>query len=307
MVRGLPAISSSAFPACHMKNTSSAVFFRPLGMTHSTFRQPLPAQFAPFMAQGYPRASVDAQPFELVEPAGAGAAAISGADMAKFMIAHLNQGAGLLQPESARLMQTPAYGAVPGTNRMALGFYETRINGLSAIGHDGDSFYFHSALWLLPSHNVGLFISMNSIGTNRAAAVDPIRKALLEQFGDRYFPAANTVFAAGIADRQGTRPDAVRQLFQQPGLLLKFCRPRELSGSDENRLGPGGAVQRFPRRQASAASPLNGSRSRRSYGRKPTAVSISVQPSRTARSCVGALTTPPQCRCACHGTATPRG
>jgi CubicO group peptidase (beta-lactamase class C family) len=167
--------------------------FRPLGMTHSTFRQPLPAQFAPFMAQGYPRASVDAQPFELVEPAGAGAAAISGADMAKFMIAHLNQGAGLLQPESARLMQTPAYGAVPGTNRMALGFYETRINGLSAIGHDGDSFYFHSALWLLPSHNVGLFISMNSIGTNRAAAVDPIRKALLEQFGDRYFPAANTV------------------------------------------------------------------------------------------------------------------
>jgi len=46
--------------------------FQPLGMTHSTFRQPLPAQFGLFMAQGYPRASAEAKPYELVEPAGAG-------------------------------------------------------------------------------------------------------------------------------------------------------------------------------------------------------------------------------------------
>ena len=165
--------------------------FQPLGMAHSTFRQPLPPPFGPFMARGYPRASVEAKPYELVEPSGAGGSAVSGPDMARFMIAHLNQGAGLMQPATARLMHTPAYAAVPGTNRMALGFYETRVNGLSAIGHAGDSFYFHSALWLVPSLNVGLFIAMNSIGTNRAVAVDPIRKALFEQFGDRYWPAVN--------------------------------------------------------------------------------------------------------------------
>jgi CubicO group peptidase (beta-lactamase class C family) len=165
--------------------------FQPLGMTHSTFRQPLPTQFAPFMARGYPRASAEAKPYELIEPSGAGGSAMSGSDMAQFMIAHLNQGAGLMQPATARLMHNPAYAAVPGTDRMALGFYETRVNGLSAIGHAGDSFYFHSALWLLPSQHVGLFIAMNSIGTNRAVAVDPIRKALLEQFGDRYWPAAD--------------------------------------------------------------------------------------------------------------------
>ena len=116
---------------------------------------------------------------------------MSGSDMAKFLIAHLNQDAGLMQPATARLMHTPVYAAVPGTDRMALGFYETRVNGLGAIGHAGDSFYFHSALWLVPSQNVGLFISMNSIGTNRAVAVDPIRKALFEQFGGRYLPAAD--------------------------------------------------------------------------------------------------------------------
>ncbi len=165
--------------------------FQPLDMTHSTFRQPLPAQFAPFMAQGYPRASVEARPYEMVELSPAVGSTVSGPDMAKFMIAHLNQGAGLMQPQTARLMHTPAYAAVPGANRMALGFCEARINGLSAIGHDGDSLYFHSDLWLFPSENVGLFISMNSIGTSRVVAVDPIRKAVFEGFGDRYFPAAN--------------------------------------------------------------------------------------------------------------------
>ena len=51
--------------------------FQPLGMTHSTFRQPLPAQFGPFMAQGYPRASAEAKPYVLVGPAGAGGSAMS--------------------------------------------------------------------------------------------------------------------------------------------------------------------------------------------------------------------------------------
>lgn len=172
--------------------------FQPLGMTHSTFRQPLPAPLAPFMARGYPRASVEATPFELVEPTGAGGSSVSGPDMAKFMIAHLNEGAGLMKPETARLMHTPAYGLGPGTNRMALGFYETRINDLSAIGHAGDSLYFHSEMWLFPSRNVGLFISMNSTGTNRAVGVDRIRKSLFELFADRYFPAANEPAAAEL-------------------------------------------------------------------------------------------------------------
>jgi CubicO group peptidase (beta-lactamase class C family) len=78
--------------------------FAPLNMTHSSFRQPLPAQLAPFMAQGYPKASVEAKPYELISIPGAGSIAVSAADMAKFMIAHLNQGAGLMKPETAVLM-----------------------------------------------------------------------------------------------------------------------------------------------------------------------------------------------------------
>jgi CubicO group peptidase (beta-lactamase class C family) len=165
--------------------------FAPLDMTHSSFRQPLPAELAPFMARGYPKASEEAKPYELISIPGAGSLAVSAADMAKFMIAHLNQGAGLMKPETALLMHDPSHVTVPGTDRMALGFYELQINGLSAIAHGGDLNYFHSDMWILPSKNVGLFISMNSAGEH--GPTELIRVKLFEQFCDRYFPATNAV------------------------------------------------------------------------------------------------------------------
>jgi CubicO group peptidase (beta-lactamase class C family) len=163
--------------------------FAPLDMTHSSFRQPLPAQLAPFMAQGYPKASEEAKPYELISIPAAGSLAVSGTDMAKFMIAHLNQGAGLMKPETALLMHTPSHVTVPGTDRMALGFYEMKINGLSAVAHGGDLHFFHSDMWIFPTKNVGLFLSMNSAGEQ--SPTELIRVSLFEQFADRYFPAAN--------------------------------------------------------------------------------------------------------------------
>jgi len=163
--------------------------FAPLGMTHATFRQPLPAALAPFMSKGYAQASADPEPYEFVTLPPAGSLAVSAADMAKFMIAHLDQGAGLMQPATAQLMHDPAHIAVPGVDRMALGFHEQRINGLGAIGHAGDAINFHSDLWLFPAQQVGMFISMNSAGTGRAT--HEIRLALFQQFGERYFPEAS--------------------------------------------------------------------------------------------------------------------
>ena len=161
--------------------------FQPLGMVHSTFSQPLPPNLAPLMAKGYPTASEAAKPFELISVPPAGGASVSGDDMAKFMIALLNQGAGLMQPRTARGMMTPTSVILPGLNRMALGFYEQQVNGLSAVGHGGDLNYFHSYLWLLPAQKVGVYVSMNSAGANSQDF--PIRLALFQAFGDRYFPA----------------------------------------------------------------------------------------------------------------------
>lgn len=161
--------------------------FQPLGMAHSTFRQPLPPNLAPLMASGYQTASGDAQPFEFVPVPPAGSLTASGDDMAKFMIALLNQGSGLLQPRTAQEMLTPSNVVLPGLNRMALGFYEQQVNGLSAIGHGGDLNWFHTYLWLLPAQKVGVYVSMNSRGANSQDFA--IRLALFQAFGDRYFPA----------------------------------------------------------------------------------------------------------------------
>ncbi|MFL5534259.1 MAG: serine hydrolase domain-containing protein, partial [Gemmatimonadales bacterium] len=103
--------------------------FQPLGMEHATFRQPLPAALRKDMSEGYESASSgEAKPFEMVVGAPAGALSASGADMARFMIAHLQNGrvgqASILRPESARLMHTTALTLMPAVNRMVLGFYE---------------------------------------------------------------------------------------------------------------------------------------------------------------------------------------
>ncbi|MHA4837437.1 serine hydrolase domain-containing protein [Sphingopyxis sp. MSC1_008] len=163
--------------------------FKPLNMTHSSFRQPLPANLAPHMSKGYPDITQKAKPFELVIPAPAGSLSASGADMGKFMIAHLNDGAGLLKPETAKQMHDFKAPGVGPLNSMALGFYEQWVNGHRAIAHGGDTVWFHSYLWLFPDADIGVYISMNSAGKQGDAGA--IRSALFHKFADRYLPGTD--------------------------------------------------------------------------------------------------------------------
>ena len=164
--------------------------FEPLGMQYATFRQPLPASLRPYMAKGYAAASLPEKPFEIVGVAPAGSVAASGADMARFMIAHLHKGSfganQILKPQTAQLMHDSALTILPRVNRMLLGFYETNYNGHRAIGHGGDTQWFHSDLHLFLDDDIGLFVSVNSLGKDGAAG--GLRGELFEQFTDRYLP-----------------------------------------------------------------------------------------------------------------------
>ena len=166
--------------------------FKPLGMTHSSFVQPLPAALAADAAKGYDLASEPAKPYEIVTPAPAGSLASSGADMARFMIAHLEGGGygggRILAPQTVKLMHETPLTMIPPLNRMMLGFYEQNYNGHRILSHGGDTEYFHSDLSLFVDDHVGIFVSMNSAGRDAAAHV--IREGLFEQFADRYFPGA---------------------------------------------------------------------------------------------------------------------
>ncbi len=158
--------------------------FEPLDMQHSSFRQPLPARLLPLMSKGYPDVTQKPEPFEIVIPGPAGSLSASGADMGKFMMAHLNEGGVLLEPETARMMHNYEAPGMGNLNTMALGFYEQQVNGQRAIAHGGDTVWFHSYLWLFPEADVGLYISMNSAGVEGAAG--GIRSALFHKFADRY-------------------------------------------------------------------------------------------------------------------------
>ena len=164
----------------------------PLGMVHTTFKQPLPTRFAGSVSNGYQTATSPPVPYEQVITRPAGSGTTTAADMARFMIAHLQQGhideAQILPPEIAQLMHSPSEVALPGFATMAHGFFRENHNGRVVIGHGGDTLVFHTELDLLPDEQVGIFYTFNSRG--RDDAVYGARMALFDGFMDRYFPGA---------------------------------------------------------------------------------------------------------------------
>lgn len=162
--------------------------FKPLGMLHSTFAQPLPADLKPLMSGGYRTGSGKPKPFEIIAEAPAGALAATAADLSRFMIAHLQNGklenVQILKPETAQQMHTRQFGLSPALNGMCLGFYEEMRNGHRIIGHGGDTIYFHSDMHLMLQDGLGFYVSYNSAGKGE---ISP-RTALWQHFLDRYFP-----------------------------------------------------------------------------------------------------------------------
>ncbi|HEV7123241.1 MAG TPA: serine hydrolase domain-containing protein [Rhodanobacter sp.] len=165
--------------------------FKPLGMDHSSFDQPLPASLAANMSTGYRSASNKKTiPFEAIEVGPAGSLSATGTDMARFMLAHLDNGqyngATLLSPALVAQMHSPQRAMAPGMNGFDLGFYRENRNGLRIIGHAGDTAAFHSDMHLLLDQHVGLFMSFNSPGKEGEAG--RLRTAIFRAFLDRYYP-----------------------------------------------------------------------------------------------------------------------
>ena len=164
--------------------------FKPLGMTMTTFREPLPSNLKDFMSVGYThkKGVFKAEEFELFNGLyPAGSVSTTATDMAKFMIAHLQNGRSgetqILREETAKLMHTRLFTHDLKLDGNAYGFWEKTQNGIRMIEHGGDTIYFHSQLALFLEHNMGMFVSVNT-----AAQKSDLRGHLLHSFLDRYFP-----------------------------------------------------------------------------------------------------------------------
>lgn len=175
---------------------------QPLGMHNATGRQPLPAALASQMAVGYAKKgdNLVAKPFEVLIPyAPAGSVSASATDMARFMIAHLQNGeldgARILADSTARFMHSRAFGHDPRLDAYDLGFYEQTSHGVHLIGHGGDTQWFHTDLSIAPEEGWGIFVSYNS-QPGGELSFGPFLQAVL----DHYYPVAT----AAAKDARGT-------------------------------------------------------------------------------------------------------
>ena len=164
--------------------------YGPLGMEHSSFREPLPPPLAEDVSVGYTfrDGAFKAEPFELLNgDYPAGSMSTTATDAARFMIAHLQdgqyEGQRILRAETARLMHSRLFSHDPRLNGNAHGFWERNLNGLTILEHGGDIQCFHSILALIPERNAGFFLSFNC-ATSSSVTAEEAFKAFL----NRYYP-----------------------------------------------------------------------------------------------------------------------
>lgn len=171
----------------------------PLDMKNSSFGQPLQPRLALNLSNGYLYSSntYSVEPFEYVQVWPAGSMSSTSEDMAKFMIAHLQNGLygnnRILEDSTARMMHSQLFTNDPGVSGWTYGFWEMRLNNQSIIGHGGDTLLFHTLLELLPEQNVGIFISLNE------EASEPAGVELLQAFMDHYYPVPSPSMPKAIS------------------------------------------------------------------------------------------------------------
>jgi len=169
----------------------------PLGMRHATLDQPLPKELAADTSKGYQWNSgrLKEHSFEYVPWAPCSGMSVSGADMARFMNAHLHDGvlgeARILRPETARLMRTRLSSPYSMAAGMLHGFFPMDWNGEKIYGHGGDTIWFHSLTAMLPERDLGVFVAYNTdsgqkarsefLPSSGAQALSHINKIAMEQ------------------------------------------------------------------------------------------------------------------------------
>jgi CubicO group peptidase (beta-lactamase class C family) len=171
----------------------------PLGMSSSSFRQPLPPALAARLATGY-RTSLEPGAFEWDLAVPAGAFSSTAADMARFMSAHLDGGRQgtrrILRADTVEAMQRRRFTNHPAVSGLTYGFQELFIAGQRVLAQPGDMLHFTATLFLLPEQDLGLFVAYNR-GRAAGAPMELLR-AFLARFSPA--PSAFVPYPTSVSD-----------------------------------------------------------------------------------------------------------
>ncbi|AFC31285.1 hypothetical protein PM3016_4524 [Paenibacillus mucilaginosus 3016] len=142
----------------------------PLKMPSATLDLPLGD---PQLAKSYSYAKGVYQevPYSYISLPGAGGLTVVPNEFANYLIAHLNGGqAGdtrILKPDSVEAMHAKQYAANPQLDGIGYGFFRGRTaSGIPTLYHTGEIDGFVSELVLIPSEKVGIFVAVNSAGSD---------------------------------------------------------------------------------------------------------------------------------------------
>ena len=172
----------------------------PLGMKSSTAQWPMPSALSARVSVGYMYDNGAFQVFpRLINHVDLFPIGIMGAtatDMARFMIAHLQNGhysdgnipkARILEEATAQQMHNTLYTPDPRILGTTYGFFDFKDNGQRTIGHSGTAEPMQSLLLLLPDQNLGVFVAYNSDG---AGVLTRQHFGFQRAFFDHYYPAS---------------------------------------------------------------------------------------------------------------------
>ena len=182
--------------------------FQPLGMTSSTLGAPLKSSAAD-VAVGYSSSGgkYQPEPWEYFHTSPASDVNVTAADMAKFMIAHLDgQSSTRILSDSARTsMHAVRFRNDPRILGVTYGFFEQRFHGYRALYHGGTMGGFKASLWLWPEQRMGLFLAYNR-------EIDDLERRVLNRFAARaLLPALDTADAEGVVWRKPRVRDDLRR------------------------------------------------------------------------------------------------
>jgi CubicO group peptidase (beta-lactamase class C family) len=180
--------------------------FAPLGMKHSTFREPygqgappglplpMPAELAADRATAlsWQYGKWVREPYHYLLPAApAGAASSTASDMARYMTALLDpallERAGVLSASAGALLSQESFRPAPGLRGIHHGFINSGLgrhskSGYANLSHGGNALHFESFMSLVPELGLGTFVT-----TNSATGVT-LSRNVQEQLLRRYFP-----------------------------------------------------------------------------------------------------------------------
>ena len=214
----------------------------PLGMVHTTAKPSMPPNIRAHTSVGY--VYEDASFKEFPDTSGMGQRALeyadmgqpalvpagdmqaSATDMARFMIAHLQNGiysdaniaeTRILNESTMQQMHTTLYTPDPRLLGTAYGFFDFSDNGQKTIGHSGESDPINSLLLLLPNQNLGVFVVYNSQGGSDLTLQ---HLGFQRAFFDHYYPAPAVKpikLPADFAERAGRFVGTYRITGGEPG------------------------------------------------------------------------------------------